>query len=304
LAILAYLFSSMGIGNITTSLARVKDHLDYFFLAGMFYFLGEVLGAYALKTAIGGRMRLRQVLPSHMCGMLYSAVTPGRVGYYYAAFSIAKKTGGSRSKNIGTLTLLQGLNFAAKVIACIISVVYFSRLFINPESTSYFIMASLIPALFIILIILVFYTSMPNRVVAGIPVAKRFLAPIVLMQESRKEMNARKIATIIAINVLGWFVVGAQWFFLTQSMGLPLTYWDAFMLQPLLSAVMFFPLTPSGLGITEGGSALLFTLILSGMPAVEARAAGVTFILLARLNSALVDAFGLIDMKIHGRGLA
>jgi len=302
IAILSYLFWSMGPDNIIRLLVGVK--IEFFLLAALFYFLGDVLGALALKLAIDGRMTLRKILPSHMCGMLYSAVTPGRVGYYYTAFAISKKTGGSRSKNIGTLTLLQGLGFGMKVIACIIAVIYFSRLLISQESTAYFIMASLVPVLFIIPIVLILYTTIPNRIVSKVPWLGKALRPIVLMQESRRDMNTKKMLAITLINLLGWFVLAAQWFFLAQSMGLEISYWDAFMLQPLLSVVMFLPVTPSGLGITEGGSALLFALILSSMPPVEAKAAGVTFILLVRLNGALVDSFGLIDMKIHGRRLA
>jgi uncharacterized protein (TIRG00374 family) len=121
------------------------------------------------------------------------------------------------------------------------------------------------------------------------------------MQDSRKDMNAKKISSIVLLNLVGWFLVGAQWYLLAKSLSIGINYWDAFMLQPLLSAVMFVPLTPSGLGITEGGSALLFTLILSSIPSVQAKAAGVAYILLVRLNSIMVDSFGLIDMRIHAK---
>jgi hypothetical protein len=299
IAILLYLFWSMGFDNIVRVLSSVRP--EYFLAAALIYLISELVAALNLKVAIDGKIRLRNILPSHMCGMLYSAVTPGRFGYYYTAFSLAKKTRESRSKNIGILTIMQGVTFFVKVISCIIAVIYFSRLFISTESKNYFIMAAFVPVLFVVSIVLILYTQIPNKVVARIPFLKKTLGYISMMQESRKSMNARKIASIISLNLIGWFIVGAQWYFLSRSLNLDLSYWDAFMLQPLLSAVMFIPLTPSGLGITEGGSALLFTLILSSMPSAQAKAAGVAYILLVRLNSIIVDSFGLIDMRIHGK---
>ena len=65
------------------------------------------------------------------------------------------------------------------------------------------------------------------------------------------------------------------------------------MLQPLLTSIMFIPLTPSGIGVAESGSAILFNII--GFSS----AIGVTFLLLQRLSAIIVDSFGLIDLKIH-----
>ncbi|MBN2250502.1 MAG: flippase-like domain-containing protein [Candidatus Altiarchaeota archaeon] len=299
--ILAYLFSSMGLENILELLLRVRNRPHYFILAAFAYFGNEIIGAYILKMALYGRIRLRKIIPSHMCGMLYSSVTPGRVGYYYTAFSLSKKMKDSRSRNIGILTLIQGITFFVKVVSCIIAVVYFSRLLVKPEYMDYLIMASLVPIVFVVLIAIVIYTNLANRFASKIPFVKEKLNYVVLMQDAGKEVKAAKIFKIMLITIIGWFFVGAQWFFLAEALGLGISYWDAFMLQPLLSAVMFIPITPGGLGITEGGSALLFTLLLSSIPSTEAKAAGVTFILLVRFNSIVVDAFGLIDMKIHGK---
>ncbi len=299
IVILAYLFWSMGLGNIAGVLSRIRP--EYFLAAALVYLASEFIAALTLKVAIGGKIKFRNILPSHMCGMLYSAVTPGRFGYYYTAFSLAKKTNESRSKNIGLLTIMQGVTFFVKVISCVIAVLYFSRLFISPESKSYFLMAAFVPVLFVVAILLILCTKLPNKIIALIPVLKNMLGYVSMMQDSRKDMTARKIFSIVFLNLIGWFVVGAQWYLLALSLSLDLSYWDAFMLQPLLSAVMFIPLTPSGLGITEGGSALLFTLILSSVPSVQAKAAGVAYILLVRINSIMVDSFGLIDMRIHAK---
>jgi uncharacterized protein (TIRG00374 family) len=299
LAILFYLFWSMGFENIWNLFLRVK--VDYFIYAALFYFAADLFGAYALKLALNNKIRLREILPSHMCGMLYSGVTPGRVGYYYTAFSLSKKTSDRRSKNIGILTLMQGISFFIKAITCILAIIYFSKYFVSPESINYLYLASFVPFIFVLIIVVALYTDLFNRIFARIPLVNRILEYFVPMQHAVREISSRRILDFALINIIGWFLVGAQWYFLGQALGLNLSYLDAFLLQPLLSAVMFIPLTPSGLGITEGGSALLFPLILQSMPSMEAKAAGVTFILLVRLNSAVVDAFGLIDMRIHAK---
>jgi uncharacterized protein (TIRG00374 family) len=299
LLILFYLFWSMGFENITRLFMKVKP--EYFLYAAVVYFVSEVLGAFALKTAIKSRLRLRRVLPSHMCGMLYSAVTPGRIGYYYTAIAIAKKTKESRTKNIGLLTLMQGIGFFAKVVSCLIAVLYLSARFMNQASRDYLLMASLVPILFVVIISLILYTQTVNRALMRIPSMQWALKHVTDLQRAGKDVSGGIILQLLLINFIGWFLVGLQWFYLAQSLSLDISYWDAFMIQPLLSAVMFVPFTPSGLGITEGGSALLFALMMPQIPSAEASAAGVAFVLLTRINSIAVDSLGLIDMRIHAR---
>lgn len=299
LLILFYLFWSMGFDNISRLIMKIR--LEYFLYAAVVYFASEAVAAYALKTALKSSLRLRRILPSHMCGMLYSAVTPGRIGYYYTALAIAKKTKESRSKNIGLLTLLQGVGFFTKVVFCLIGISYLSSRFIDPASRDYLLMASLVPILFAMVIILILYTKTVNRALMRVSSLRRFLKYVTNMQHAVKEVSWGIILRLLLINLAGWFLVGLQWFYLAQSLDLPIDYWAAFMIQPLLSAVMFVPLTPGGLGITEGGSALLFALMMPQIPPVQASAAGVTFVLLTRLNSIAVDAIGLIDMRIHAR---
>ena len=299
LAILFYLFWSMGFENILHLLLSMR--LEYFVYAAFFYFLCDIVIAYALKLALNKRLRLREVLPSHMCGMLYSGVTPGRVGYYYTAYSLSKKTSDRKSKNVGILTLMQGVSFFVKAITCIIAIIYFSSYIISPEYSNYLYLASVVPFIFVLVIIAALYTDYFNRLFSRVPLLNKAVKYFVPMQHAVREISFRRIIDFAVLNTAGWFLIGAQWYFLAQAIGLNLGYLDAVMLQPLLSAVMFIPLTPSGLGITEGGSALLFTMIFRSLPSVEASAAGVTFILLVRLNSAVVDAFGLIDMRIHAK---
>lgn len=296
--ILLYLFYQLGFEKIYFLLIGIR--IEYFLLAALFYFFTDVIAAIVLKVAIGTKISLREILPSHMCGMFYSAVTPGRIGYYYTAFSLSKKTKESRSGNVGILTLLQGIYFFIKVFLSLLAVLYFSRFVINTESQLYLITVSLLPILFVATIFLTLYTKIINQILAKLPLLNKLLKYITLMQEACRKINLMKLGKIVALGSIGWITMSTQWFLIANSLNLEVTFLDALMLQPILTTIMFVPLSPGGLGFTEGGSGLIFTLLLNQSLEL-ALASGATFILLIRLNSILVDSLGLIDMRIHGK---
>ncbi len=276
--------------------ALLDVRIEYFLIAAVFYFLNEVMAALSLKIITASRISLLEAIISHMCGMFYSNATPGRVGYYYTAFSISKKTETSRSVNIGVLTLFQGINFLVKVFLCILALVYFSSFIMNQESQIYLLLVSLFPILGVFLIFIALYTNISNKILNKIPILKNFLENVVLMQDAVRNVKKEKVLKLIVLALFGWIFMSAQWFFLAVSMNLEnFSYLTALMLSPLLTTVMFVPISPSGLGLTEGGSALLFELVGYTFEI------GMAFMLLVRINSIFVDFFGIIDMKIHGR---
>ncbi len=289
--ILAYIIHSLDPEKIFAALLNTR--IEYFILAGLFYFLNDVVAAISLKIITSTKISIKDALISHMCGMLYSNATPGRVGYYYTSLSIAKKTKTSKSGNIGILTLFQGINFLMKVILCLLAVVYFSSYIIDERSQRYLLIASVLPIIGVILIILALYTNISNRIICKIPVLNKSIEYIHRMQETVRAVKADKIMKLIILALFGWVFMSAQWYFLAASIGLDISYLTTLMLQPLISTVMFVPISPSGLGLAEGGTALLFNAI--GLTAAN----GVAFMLLVRINSIMVDLFGIIDMKIH-----
>ena len=156
--IMIFLLYRIGIENIVNLLLKIK--LEYFIAALFVYFIVEIIAALILKIVIKGKFI--SILSSHMCGMILSAPTPGRLGYYYTAYSLSKKTKHSTSENIGYLTIIQGLSFLVKVFLCIIAIIYFSS-FILPSLMNYFIIISVFPVLFFIGIILMLYTKLLNN---------------------------------------------------------------------------------------------------------------------------------------------
>jgi hypothetical protein len=287
--ILGYIIYSLDPEKIAAALLKTKP--EYFILAAVCYFINEVISAVALKMITSAKISLPEVLLSHMCGMLYGSATPGRVGYYYTSFSIAKKTGTSRSGNIGILTLFQGMNFLLKVVLCMTAVFYFSAYITDASSQEYLLLAGLFPIAGLIIIAVALYTKILNRLLAKLPKSSKLLEYVDRMQETTKKVRGSQIVKILIVSLLGWLMISAQWYFLAISMDAAISYATALMLQPILTTVMFVPLSPSGLGLAEGGSALLFKAV--GLTLAD----GVAFMLLVRINSIIVDAIGLLDIR-------
>lgn len=294
LVILILLLWNLGFENIFNLLSKIR--IEYFMLAALMYFIVEIQAAFNVKIALNHRLRLRKILPSHMCGMLYSALTPGRVGYYYTAFAISRKSGNSTSGNIGVLTAIQGIYFFTKVFLSLLAVVYFSSFILSKESQYYLIFVSILPVIFVIGIILALYTNLINRIFSRISFLHRVVKYITLMQEASRKIKKTDLMQITLLGITGWIIMGIQWFLLAMALNINIDFFTVLMLQPLLTTVMFIPLSPSGLGVTEGGSALLFSLVLRS---ADAGAAGAAFMLLVRINSIMVDSLGLINMRIH-----
>ncbi len=294
--ILFYLFSNIGFTRVYNLLSQIK--IGYFFLAGFFYFIAEIIAAIAIKIALKGKMRLKEVFLSHLAGMLVSGVTPGRVGYYYTALSLSKKSQNSAFGNAGVLTLIQGMNFLAKVILCLFSLVYFSSFIIDLRFYSWLTLVSILPVIFVVGIILVLYTDFLNKILAKFKIFHKAVQYIEAMQKASKEIEKKRMLKIVLLGFIGWPVASMQWFFIGTSLGLEIPFVNALMLQPLVTTLMFIPLAPAGLGFAEGGSVLLFKIV------GYTTAAGAVFLILVRLNCILVDSLGLMDVKNFSQKLS
>ncbi len=280
--ILAYVIWNLGPEKIGESLTKTR--IELFLLAGVFYLINEFFASLALWIPIRGSMR--DMMMTHMRGMLYSHATPGRVGYYYTAFSITKRTEKTTSANVGFVTVIQGINFLIKIILCIIAVIYFFGL------QAHFMIISLLPVSIVAMIILILYTNILNKIVGKLPLIGRFLNNIERMQKASRELETKKLVQMITVSLISWIFMSAQWYYIAHSIGAEIDFIIALLLQPLLTTVMFIPVSPAGLGLTEAGGAVLFNLM--GL----SEAAGVTFILLVRFNSIIIDSLGFID-KIY-----
>lgn len=290
LALLGVLFYTLGPSNIINAL--LKTNLLYFAFSLVPYFICDIMSGISLNILFP-HARLKDLVLCHMCGMLYSALTPGRAGYYYVAYSLSKKHGKSISSGAGLLTLMQAINFFLKVIFSVTAVLYFSYYIASEEVKQYLLLASLAPVVLIMAIVLFLYTDLPLKVLRGKnPMVLKIKSFVASMQESTRKVKKTSILKIMGIACIGWLMMGLMMYLITESMGLNLSYIQCLMMHPLLSALMFIPFVPAGLGLTETGSALLFKII--GFTTSD----GVAFMLLFRLGMIIVDSVGVVDMKL------
>lgn len=290
--LLAVLLYTLGVEKVLGLLAKTK--LEYLLLALLAYFVCELLAALTLKILFP-EGKLKYLLPCHMCGMLYSALTPGRVGYYYVAYSLSKKLGKSISSNAGLLTLMQAINFFLKVIFSLAAVLYFSFYFITVEAKYYLILVSLAPLAVVAVIAVFLYTGIPLKLLGNSSgLLAKIKSYVISMQDASQNVGKMSILKIMLLSFLSWLLLGLMLYLTAKSLSLEVPYLACLMMHPLLSAIMFVPFVPAGLGLTETGSALLFKII--GLTTAD----GVAFMLLVRAGMIIIDSFGVVDMKLLG----
>ncbi len=287
--IIIALFASIPIDETITTLSQTN--LIYFIAAGIFYLINTFILAIKINLVKTKDMimSLKDIFLSSQGGMLLSDVTPGRAGYAYASYSMAVKTNTSISENLGRIGLIQGLMMLTKVIMIIIAFVFFSYIINIPII---FLIAVAIPIAIAAVIVAILYTKASHKILGKIPVLNKITKYLDLMQKAVKEISKANIAKILILDFIAWFFVAAQFYFIALALNFELGIVTAFMLVPLLSVLNFIPISPAGLGLTESGNVVLFTL-LGYSPAIA-----VSFALLWRINNIVFDIItGVPDLK-------
>jgi hypothetical protein len=284
LIILATLFYFVKIENIVEALSNTN--LFYFFLAAIFYLCDQFFATLKLKQV--SSLNFFQLFLSHQGGMFLSQITPSRAGYLFAGYSIAKKEKKSISEVFGLISLIQGIMISVKIFSITLAIFYFSFYFAIPN---YVYFSFLVPILILIAIIFILYCKTSKNFLSKIPFFNRGVKYLELMQQSVKKVDKKIAIKLVILDLLGWIFFGIQFFFLIKALGFDLSFWVCLMMQPLISAFTFIPISPSGLGVAESEGAILFDML--GLQ----YGIGVAFLFLFRINSIFVDSIGLIDLK-------
>ena len=274
----------VGVENIVSVLS--KTNLFYFLLALFCYLIVQILAAMKLK--IVSRLKFSQIFLSHQGGMFLSQITPGKAGYLYTAYSIAKKEKKSISSMIGVISLIQGIMMAVKIILVSVALIYFSFYFQIPN---YLFLSVLIPILMLLAIVFLLYSKSSKKLLSKILFLKKGVKYLESMQKAVKIVTKKTAIWMVVLDLIGWFFCGLQFFFLVNALEINLSFLICLMLNPLISVIMFVPISPTALGVAESGSALIFDLL--GLQL----GTGVAFLLLFRINSIAFDSVGLIDLK-------
>jgi len=284
LLLLLLLVSSIDI-HLTLALLANLD-IRFILLAGLCYFLNNLLMAYRIKRilfAMGENIRLRVIFFSHMAGMLLSDFTPARSGYLYVAIALNDRDV-PMEKGIATITSTYLYDLTFKMIVAILGA-YFLYSFIFAGQLSF---AVIMTFLLILGVIAGYFIIMhPGERVRTFLNKRAFFKKVLVFGEQSRSIQ-KYAPLILSVTLIGWILRGLQWYLIVLSMHqLFLNPLDALLLNPLLTLFSLIPLTPAGWGIQEAGIVFVFTAM--GISATIAT----SFALITRLVEVVVDLLGM-----------
>ncbi|MDP2846482.1 MAG: lysylphosphatidylglycerol synthase transmembrane domain-containing protein [Candidatus Methanoperedens sp.] len=290
IAIIAFILRKLNINEVLLVIGRTD--ILYFILACLSYLcLNLVLSSrlFYLLTRIGYRIKYLPVFLSHMGGMIVGDITPGRSGYFLTP-SILKKIEGVRiTDGMACIFAPQGIEFILKVGGAVAAILYISTL---PGVSKDVLTSAVLGAIFLLIVGIIMLIiswqdeGMSLKFIRKLPFLNKFTENLSAFKERNIQIKGN-INAILLLYMIGWFFAALQWFYLGRALGIELPYYVFFLLHPLLTILMFVPLSPAGLGLMEGGAIVVFSFF--GIPAAE----GLAFSVLVRVSILLVDLIGM-----------
>jgi len=254
--LLALLYSVKGdIANLK------KVNLEMFALSVLMYDLLNVILAYRvyyLLKKMGYNPRFSCVFLANLGGMVAGDVTPGRSGYVSMA-KLLDRCGIPVSDGMAAVVAPQGIDFVVKGVGASLAIIVLG--FSRPW-------AGLIVVAVGGVILAFMWHEKPLEFLKSVTPSFAFRVMDrfgltdkignILSNTVRSGIETRKYAVqILALCLLGWVIVGLQWFFVGKACDVIFPFYVYFLLQPLLSALTFVPITPAGLGVMETGTVLV-----------------------------------------------
>lgn len=292
IAIIVFILRKLSINEVFSAI--VGTDLLFFILACLSYLcLNFVLASrlFYLLTKIGYQIKYSPVFLSHMGGMIVGDITPGRSGYFLTPPILKKNTGTRITDGMACIFAPQGIEFILKVGGAIAAIIF---LYISvPQNINQeLIFEAGIGVAFLLFVgILMLIISWKNenitlRILRRLPFFKNFTENLSFFKE-RSIRIKDSINVILMLYAIGWVFSALQWYFLGNALGIKLSFFAFFLLHPLITILMFVPLSPAGLGLMEGGIIVVFSLF-EISPAI-----GLAFSVLVRFSILLVDLIGL-----------
>jgi uncharacterized protein (TIRG00374 family) len=269
-----------------------KTDFAYFILACISYLLLNLVLAFRLSyllKKIGHNIKYINVFLSHMGGMIVGDITPGRSGYFLTPNIIKRRSGIPITDGMACIFAPQGVEFILKVGGAAAALIYISS-FSNVSRN--FIISAMIGAI-LLLVVGIFMLllswqdeKVSSRLLSKIPFLNNFAVNLSFFKD-RSILIKNSLDKILILYMIGWFFATLQWYFLAKAIGIDISFFAIFLLHPLITILMFVPISPAGLGLMEGGVILVFSFF--GISS----AAAMAFSVLVRINILLVDLIGL-----------
>jgi len=294
-AIIGGLLWYVGIDSFLGVLARVR--LEYLVFSVFCYFMINILFAVRLMRVLGRegvRTSFGRTLLGQYAGMLTSDVTPGKSGYVLTPVYL-RDQGISTSTSLSCVLGIQSVEFLVKVLGGVMAVVFL----VGAASLSLqdLVVASLGIGLMLTGSVLLALMVWSDRMIGLFHrvASSKFLGKITggligKVEEYREGAKKTRgaVPEIALVTVGCWVLKGFEWFFLGLALGITQIGWlGFFLLHPLVTALGFVPLTPSGIGFQEGAITGIFLLL--GVPL----SVGSAFAILARVMLIVQDLVGI-----------
>ncbi|MEM2901345.1 MAG: lysylphosphatidylglycerol synthase transmembrane domain-containing protein [Candidatus Bathyarchaeia archaeon] len=287
-------------------IGHVLLRLDVMFLvyALAAYFFMNLLFAVRLKMvlkALGQKLGLKKILPVQYGGMLASDFTPARSGYFVVPLMLASE---EIPLTVGLSSILgiQSIEFLVKMMGGVFALIYLVQKF--DLGMDLLIISSAGVGLMLVGAIIIFLAMWWKKAVDLLNVFEKvpFLGRLVtLVSKKITEFQVEAyrvkdaVIPITSLTLVSWFVKGLEWYFIGLALNITqISFMGFFLLHPLITALSFVPITPSGIGFQEGGIVGVFYLL-----GVKADVS-VVFALLARFLLVIEDVVGVPALSRAG----
>ncbi|MFO7966449.1 MAG: lysylphosphatidylglycerol synthase transmembrane domain-containing protein [Archaeoglobaceae archaeon] len=273
---------------------RIYDYplyidLRYVLLASISFFLLNVVLSfrlYKIVNILGCRTSYLRSLESHLGGMLLSDFTPGKSGYLTTPLILKRIAGCNTKLGMASILVPQAIEFLIKIFGALLALIL-----LYTSSTHFkdlLLVAGIGIGMLFAISIIILVASWSERV--KIP---GFLKKFEVIFQGYFEHSVKTkdyILLLSSISIIGWFITAIQWYLIGEALNIELSFIHYFLLQPLVSALMFVPITPAGIGIMESGAIAAFYLLGVGTsPAFF-------FSILVRVSMILGDVGGVIPL--------
>lgn len=289
--LVAVILHIVGIAEVFAALINIDMIL---LLVSMFFLLiMDLFMAYRVKLLLDhGREGLSylDVLKSHFVGMLAADFTPARSGYLATAANLHYKYNVPSEKAMISILGPQIFDFALKLVAGSLAIIYILFKFIGPEDGWIIISGSAFMFITLSVMILLLFSRRFLQMFS-FSITLPIISKIYLLFE-RMQKNSyvviEKAPALIGLMFFTWCAKSLSWYFAAKSVGITINtefpeVFFYFFLQPLITMIEFIPTpTIAGLGLSEGGSTLVFSLF--GIPGATAA----IFALLVRFKTTFV----------------
>ncbi len=279
-------------------------HIEFIALFFVTYLGMNAIFAFRLVRVLdsmGHKIGFWNTLLIQYGGMLASDFTPARSGYF-AVPVMMKDKGVPVSAGLSSIVGVQSIEFLVKMIGGTIAIAYLtSRIQLSKEIFILSIFAVILMLIGSGLLALAMWWKRATRIfeyMHRIPIVGR-ISSLLMGKISEFQKEAEKVKNIIKeialLTIASWIVKGLEWYFIALALNIDQISWFGFfLLHPLITALSFLPLTPSGLGFQEGG--LVGVLYLLGIDLKV----GLAFAILVRTLTILEDLIGIHSISKVG----